>query len=100
MGAAEGCRPQVRELGLRGAGNQVFRRLLTQTHVYRVGDVIQPSHPLSSSSPPEFNLSQHHQGLFQGVSSLHQVVKVLELHEILVVPREKTPTGAAARGNP
>ena len=33
------------------------------THVYRVGDAIQPSHPLLSSSPPAFNLSQH-QGLF------------------------------------
>ena len=37
---------------------------LTQTHVHRVGDAIQPSHPLSSPSPPAFNLSQH-QGLFQ-----------------------------------
>ena len=37
---------------------------LAQTHVYRVGDAIQPSHPLSSPSPPDFNLSQH-QGLFQ-----------------------------------
>ena len=36
---------------------------LTQTHVHRVGDSIQPSHPLSSPSPPAFNLSQH-QGLF------------------------------------
>ena len=35
----------------------------TQTHVHRVGDAIQPSHPLSSPSPPAFNLSQH-QGLF------------------------------------
>ena len=48
-----------------------------QTHVRQVGDVIQPSHPLSSPSPPTFNLSQH-QGLFQGVSSSHQVAKVLE----------------------
>ena len=37
---------------------------LAQTHVHRVGDAIQPSHPLSSPSPPAFNLSQH-QGLFQ-----------------------------------
>ena len=51
---------------------------LAQTHVPRVGDAIQPSHPLSSPSPPAFNLSQH-QGLFQGVSSSHQVAKVLEL---------------------
>ena len=35
----------------------------TQTHVHRVGDAIQPPHPLSSSSPPAFNLSQN-QGLF------------------------------------
>ena len=37
---------------------------LDETHVHRVGDAIQPSHPLSSPSPPAFNLSQH-QGLFQ-----------------------------------
>ena len=37
---------------------------LTQTHVHCIGDAIQPSHPLSSPSPPAFNLSQH-QGLFQ-----------------------------------
>ena len=50
---------------------------LTQTHVHWVGDTIQPSHPLSSPSPPAFNLSQC-QGLFQWVSSLHQVARVLE----------------------
>ena len=50
---------------------------LAQTHVHRVGDAIQPSHPLSSPSPSAFSLSQH-QGLFQWVSSLHQVAKVLE----------------------
>ena len=50
---------------------------LTQTPVHRVGDAIQPSHPLSSPFPLAFNLSQH-QGLFQWVSSLHQVAKVLE----------------------
>ena len=48
----------------------------TQTHVHWVGDAIQPSHPLSSPSPPALNLSQH-QGLFQWVSSSHQVAKVL-----------------------
>ena len=52
---------------------------LTQTHVHWVGNAIQPSHPLSSPSPPAFNPSQC-QGLFQGVSSLHQVAKVLEFH--------------------
>ena len=50
---------------------------LAQTPVHWVGDAIQPSHPLSSLSPPALNLSQH-QGLFQWVSSLHQVAKVLE----------------------
>ena len=49
----------------------------TQTHVHWVGNAIQPSHPLSSPSPPAFNLSQH-QCLFQWVSSSHQVAKVLE----------------------
>ena len=47
----------------------------TQTHVHWVGDAIQPPHPLSSPSPPTFNLS-HHQGLFKWVSFLHQVAKV------------------------
>ena len=50
---------------------------LAQTHVYWVGDAIQPSHPLLSPSPPAFSLSQH-QGLFQWASSSHQVAKVLE----------------------
>ena len=49
----------------------------TQTHVHWVGDAIQPSHPLSSPSPPVLNLSQH-QGLFKWVSSSHEVAKVLE----------------------
>ena len=51
---------------------------LAQTHVHQVGDAIKPSHPLSSPSPPTFNLSQH-QGLFHWASSSHQVAKVLEL---------------------
>ena len=50
---------------------------LAQTHVHWVSDAIQPSHPLSSPSSPAFNLSQH-QGLFQWISLLHQVTKVLE----------------------
>ena len=50
---------------------------LAQTHVHRVSDAIQPSRPLWSPSPA-FSLSQH-QGIFQWVSSLHQVAKVLEL---------------------
>ena len=50
---------------------------LAQTHVHRVSDAIQPSHPLSSSSPA-FNLSQH-QGVFQRIVFSHQMVKILEL---------------------
>ena len=49
-----------------------------QVHVHWISDAIQPSHPLSLSCPSAFNLSQH-QGVFQWVGSLHQVVKVLEL---------------------
>ena len=51
---------------------------LVYPHVHRVGDAIQSSHSLSSSFPPAFNLSQP-QGLFQWVSSSHEVVKILEL---------------------
>ena len=47
------------------------------THVHQVSAAIQPSHPLLSPSPHAFSLSQH-QGLFQEVSSLNQVAKVLE----------------------
>ena len=49
----------------------------TQTHVHWVSNAIQPSHPLSFPSHPAFNLSQY-LGLFQWVSSSHQVAKVLE----------------------
>ena len=52
----------------------------TWSHVHWVCDAIQPSHPLSSPSPPAFNLSQH-QGLFQWVSSSHQVTKVLDFQK-------------------
>ena len=51
---------------------------LAQTHVHRISDATQPSHPLSSTSPPAFYLSQH-QGLFQWISSSRQMAKVLEL---------------------
>ena len=61
-------------------GLPVLRHLLelAQTHVHWVSGAIQPSHPLSSPSPPAFNLSQH-QGLFQWASSSYQVAKVLKL---------------------
>ena len=63
-------------------GLPVHHRLLepTQTHVHCISDVIQPSHPLSSPSPPALNLSQH-EGLFKWVSSLHKVAKVSEFRD-------------------
>ena len=60
-------------------GFPVHHQLLepTQSHVYCVGDAIQPSHPLSFPSPTVFHTSQH-QGLFAWVGLLHKVAKVLE----------------------
>ena len=60
-------------------GLSVHRQLLefTQSHVHRVGDAIQPFHPLSSPLPPALNPSQH-QGLLQWVNSSYEVAKVLE----------------------
>ena len=57
----------------------------TQTLVHWVSDAIQPSHPLASPSLPTFDLAQH-QGLFQWISSSHQVAKVLSLAWALVLP--------------
>ena len=61
-------------------GFPVLRYLVefAQTHLHQVSDAIPPSHPLLPSSPPALNPSQH-RGLFQWVSSSHQVTKVLEL---------------------
>ena len=67
----------------------------TQTHVHWVGDAIQPSHPLSSPSPPAFNLSQY-QGLFEWVSSSHQVAKTA--NRTAIQPSNPT-AGHAHRGN-
>ena len=60
-------------------GLPVYHQLLesTQTHVHWVSEAIQPSHLLSSPSPPALNLSQH-QGLFKWVISSYQVAKILE----------------------
>ena len=71
----------------RTPGLPVHHQLLefTQTHVHRVGDAIQPSHPLSSPSPPAPNPSQH-QGLFKWVSSSHELVKVLKLISWIDMP--------------
>ena len=69
------CNPMNRST----SGLSVHHHLaeFTQTHVHRVSDAIQLSHPLLSPSPPAPSLSQH-QSLFQWVNSLHQVAKVLE----------------------
>ena len=66
-------------MNYRTPGLPVHRQLLefTQTHVHRVGDVIQLSHPLLSPFPPAHNPSQH-QSLFQWVNCSHEVSKVLE----------------------
>ena len=85
----------------------------TETHVHRVIDAIQPSHPLSSPSPPAPNPSQH-QSLFQWVNSSHEVAKVLEfLHRTpalgcvrgaqrsvraLTAPRQAAPGRTEVRG--
>ena len=67
-------------------GLPVHHQLLefTQTHVHWLSDAIQPSHPLLSPSPPTLNLSQL-QGLFQWVSSLHQMAKVLGISALASV---------------
>ena len=69
------CNPMNRSM----PGPSVHHQLpeFTQTHVHRVSDAIQPSHPLSSPSPSAPNPSQH-QSLFQWVNSSHEVAKVLE----------------------
>ena len=58
----------------------------TQTHVHRVGDAIQPSHPLSSPFPPAPNPSQH-QSLFQWVNSSHEVAKTLEFQLLIAAAK-------------
>ena len=58
---------------------------VAQTHIHWVNDAIQPSHLLSSPSPPALNLSQH-QGLFQWVSSFYQVPKYLASASTSVLP--------------
>ena len=75
----QSCPTLCYPMGCSMPGLPVHHQLLefTQTHVHWVGDAIQPSHPLLSPSSPAFNLFQH-QGLFQWVSSSHQVAKVLE----------------------
>ena len=81
-------------------GLPVYYQLLefTQTHVHRVSDAVQTSHPLLSSSPPDLNPSQH-QGFFQWVSSSPEVAKVLEFqlqHQSFKwTPKDWSPLGWA-----
>ena len=81
------CDPMNRSM----PGFSVHHQLpeLAQTHVHWVSDAVQLSHPLLSPSPPAFNLFQH-QGLFQWVSSSHQVVKVLSF-SLSISPSNEHP---------
>ena len=76
---AQSCPTLCDPMDCNAPGFPVHHQLpeLAQIYVHRVSDAIQPSHPLWSPSPSAFNLSQH-QGLFQWVSSLKHVAKVLE----------------------
>ena len=76
---AQSCPPVCDPMNHSMPGLPVDHQLpeFTQTHVHQVSDAIQPSHPLSSHSPPAPNPSQH-QSLFQWVNSSHEVAKVLE----------------------
>ena len=75
----QSCATLCNPINCRTPGLPVHLQLLefTQTHVHRVGDAIQPSHPLSSPFPPAPNPSQH-QSLFQWANTSHEVAKVLE----------------------
>ena len=76
---AQSCQTLCDPMGCSTPGLPVHHQLpeLTQTHVCWVDDAIQSCHPLLFPSLPAFNYSQH-QGLFQWVSSSHQMAKVLE----------------------
>ena len=77
--AAQSCLTPCDPMNCSTLGLPVHHQLpeFTQTQVRPLGDAIQPSHPLSSPSPPAPNPSQH-QSLFQCVNSSHEVAKVLE----------------------
>ena len=88
---AQSCPTLCNTMNHSTPGRPVHHQLpeFTQTHVHRVGEAIQPCHPLSSPSPPAPNPSQH-QGLFQWVNSLHEVVKVLEF-QLSISPFNEHP---------
>ena len=75
---AQSCRTLCNPMNCSTPGLPIHHQLpeFTQTHLHRVSDAIQPSHPLPSPSPPAPNPSQH-QSLFQWVNSSHEVAKVL-----------------------
>ena len=79
ISASQSCPTLCNPMDCSTLGFPVYHQLLefTQIHIHWVCDAIQPSHPLSSPSPPAFNLSQH-QNLLQWVCFTHQVAKVLE----------------------
>ena len=83
---AQSCPTPCNPMNRSTPGLPVHHQLpeFTQTHVHRVGDTIQPSHPLSSPSPPAPNPSQH-QGLFQWVNSLHEVANVLKFGNLKAI---------------
>ena len=76
---AQSCPPLCNPMDCSTPGFPVHQQLLelAQTHVHRVSDAIKPSHSLLPPSPPAFSISQD-QSLFQWVSSLHQLAKVVE----------------------
>ena len=78
---AQSCLTLCDPMNLSMPGLPVHHQLpeFTETHIHRVSDVIQPSHPLSAPSPPAPNPSQH-QSLFQWVNSSHEVAKVPAYH--------------------
>ena len=78
LSRAQSCPTLCNPMDCSAPGLAVHHQLpeFTRTHIHWVDDAIQPSHSLSSSSPPAFSLSQH-QGLFKWVSSLHQMAKVI-----------------------
>ena len=79
ISVAQSCPTLCDPMNCSAPGLPVHQQLLrfTQIHVHSVDSAIQPSHPLSSPSPPALNPSQH-QGLFQWVSFSNQVANVLE----------------------
>ena len=86
---AQSCPTLCDPMNYSTPGLPVHHQLLvfTQTHVHRIGDAIQPPHPLSSPFPPVLNPSQH-QSLFQWVNSSHEVATVLEFS---IIPSKEHP---------